>query len=209
MQTLFWLCRHGETTDSGKGIFRGQRDSALDKDGFIGAHEQRDFLVDKDWHFIFCSPMIRTVETATIISNGEVDERPIPHERLKPWDIGYLAGKDKKKFAKDMEYYVEHPDKTPEGGESLSFFQHERIFPLLTEAMEIGLKQGKPCIVCAHSSVIHALSHLLYGEHHHKDTSVEPGGIVEVYYDKGEFQARAAFKEGHDDSSLSTNKVGS
>src|SRR5258708_1713094 len=206
MQVLFWLARHGETTDSGKEIFRGQHDAKLDKNGFIEAYKQKAFFAKQDWHYLFCSPLSRAVQTGTIICE-DMDESPILHPGLKPWNIGYLTGKNRKKYAKEMDYFIDHPDKVPEDGESLNQFQEGRIYPLLAEAMEIGLEQGKPCVLIAHSSIIHVCSHLLYGEHHHKDTSVEPGEIVEVYYDKGEFFARAIIKRGKYYSDFAAGKA--
>lgn len=203
-KTLFWLARHGSTTDSGKGIFRGQRNSALDKKGFLDAHEQKEFFEKKKWHNIFCSPLTRAVQTAIIICDDRKDEEPISNTGLKPWDIGYLTGKEKKKYAKEMQHFIDNSDEVPEDGESQNQFQ-DRVHPLLADAMKIGLEEDEPCIVVAHSSVIHALSHLLYGEHH-PDTAVKPGGILEIYLEDGEFKSRPALKEGKDDSSFHPNQ---
>jgi alpha-ribazole phosphatase len=204
-KTLFWLARHGSTTDSGKGIFRGQRNSALDKEGFLDAHEQKEFFAKKKWHNIFCSTLTRALQTATIIVDDRKDEEPIPHPGLKPWDVGYLTGKDKKKYGKEMQYFIDNPYEVPEDGESEDQFQ-KRVHPLLGDAMRIGLEQDEPCIVVSHSSVIHALSHLLYGDRH-KDASVNPGGILEIYLEDGEFKSRPALKEGTDDSSFRTHQA--
>lgn len=205
IKTLFWLARHGSTTDSDKNIFRGQRNSALDKDGFIDAHKQKEFFEKRKWHHIFCSPLTRAVQTATIICD-DGNEKPMTHSGLKPWDIGYLTGKSKenKKYAKDMQFFIDHPDRVPPDGESEKQFDN-RTHPLLGEAMEIGLTQNEPCIVVGHSSIVHSLLHLLYGQKH-KEMAVKPGGIMEVYLEDGEFNARPALKAGHDDSSFSTRQ---
>lgn len=204
IKTLFWLARHGTTTDSGKGIFRGQRDSALDKAGFLDAHKQREFFDKKTWTNIFCSPMTRAIQTATIICDDQADEQPATNQGLKPWDVGYLTGKDKKKYSKEFKHYIDNPSEAPEGGESRDEFEG-RVFPLIADAMEIGIKHDIPCVVVGHSSIVHCLSHFLYGEEH-PDVSVEPGGVVEVYLEDGEFKSRAVLKKGHDDSSLAVNQ---
>src|SRR5579859_5461601 len=162
MKVLFWLARHGSTTDSGKGIFRGQRNSALDKDGFLDAHKQKEFFAKRKWHQIFCSPLTRAVQTATVICENHKGEEPRSVKGLKSWDIGYLTGKDKEKYGDEMEYFIEHPKKVPQDGESLNQFR-ERVHPLLGEAMEIGLEQNEPCIVVGHSSIVRTLCDLLYG----------------------------------------------
>lgn len=205
MQTLFWLARHGTTDDSAKNIFRGDRNSMLDRKGFNDAHELKKFFSDKDWENIFMSNMTRALQTAKIIAGDDrQDEVKEPIRSLRPWDIGYLTGKDKKKFEPDMKVFIDNPEMRPQDGESLAEFQ-SRINPLLIEAIEIGLV-GKPPIIIGHSSVIHALAHLLWGNGHPM-LAVKPGGVVEVFVtDKGEIDARPIFKPGKDDSSFAGSK---
>jgi broad specificity phosphatase PhoE len=201
VQVLFWLVRHGTTTDSGKNIFRGQRNSALDKEGFRDAHDAKMFFRKHEWKYIFCSPLTRAIQTATIISDDRKDSDPLVIQGFVPWDIGYLTGKDKKKYAKEMQFFIDHPDQVPDHGESEHQFE-SRVFPLFAEAMHVGLEVGTPSIVVAHSSLVHAVSHMLYGPKH-QELAVDPGGAVEVYIEDGEIKARAAFKKGTDDSSYS------
>lgn len=202
---LLYLVRHGSTTDSKLNIFRGNRDSALDKKGFLDAHTLREFFEHKEWDRIFCSALTRSIQTATIICDDQSDYQPETIDGLEPWHIGFLTGlpKDDKNKAK-MAFYVEHPEKTPEGGESRREFE-SRVWPLMAEATQVGWEQGIPCIMVAHSSLIHALNHLLEGESH-KDVAVKPGGVVEVYLENGEIKHRAIFKAGTDDSSFDTKQ---
>ena len=198
---LLYLVRHGTTTDSKLNIFRGQRDSALDKGGFRDAHVLREFFDTLEWHRIFCSPLTRAIQTATIICDDQEDYQPETTEGLEPWDIGYLTDLPKNKKNKDeMNYFVENPDETPRGGQSRNDFEH-RVWPLLAEAIQLGWEQGVPCIVVSHSSVIHALNHLLEGEKH-KDVAVKPGGVVMVYMENFEIKHLPLFKKGTDDSSF-------
>jgi broad specificity phosphatase PhoE len=205
MQTIFYLARHGTTTDSAKNIFRGDRDSMLDRKGFNDAHELKEFFADKDWENIFVSNMTRSLQTARIIAGDDrADEVKEPIRNLRPWDIGYLTGKDKKQFSPDMQVFIENPEMQPKDGESLREFQ-SRINPLLIEGMEIGLT-SKPPIVIGHSSVIHALAHLLWGDGH-PPLAVKPGGVIEVFVNKkGDIDARSIFKPGKDDSSFAGSK---
>lgn len=172
----------------------------LDREGFNDAHKLKEFFADKDWESIFTSDMTRSIQTAKIIADDRKDEVKAPIHNLRPWDVGYLTGKDKKKFGKDVTIFVENPTMRPQGGETRNEF-FNRLNPLLIEAVEIGATH-KPCIIVGHSSVIHALAHLLWGEGH-PPLAVKPGGVVEVFLnDKGEIDARAAFKPGKDDSSF-------
>lgn len=201
LRPLLYLARHGTTTDSGKDIFRGQRDSALDQKGFRDAHDLRDFFSDKKYHRIFTSDLTRAIQTGRVIAGDDEDQMMPPVRGLRPWDIGYLTGKPKEQYGDDMKSFMDRPDVAPQGGESRNDFERGRIFPLLIDGIRMG-EQGDPPIIVGHSSVVHALAHLLYGEDH-KDMAVKPGGVMEVYLEGGEIQARPVLKKGHDDSSYS------
>lgn len=203
MKTLLWVARHGTTTDSGKNIFRGQRNSALDQKGFTDAHELHKFFSDKDWHRVFSSDLIRAVQTAIVLVGDRTDEIMQPVIGLRPWDIGYLTGKPKQAYYEDMNWFIDHPDEVPERGESRNQFERGRVHLLLAEAIEMGEK-AKPPIIIGHSSVVHSLSHLIYGEKH-KDLAVKPGGVIEVYLKDGEIEARCVLKAGKDDSSFAAS----
>lgn len=204
MKTLFYLARHGTTTDSNKGIFRGNRDAMLDKQGFHDAHEVKDFLAKKDWDRLFSSHLTRSIQTAKVIASAKDKEPDEPIPDLRPWDIGYLTGKDKKQYAPDMKVFIDNPEMIPQDGESRNQF-FDRVQPLLINAMEIGL-HGEPCVIIAHSSIIHALAHFLWGDNH-KPLAVKPGGVIEVFVNKkGDIDARAIFKPGKDDSSFAADK---
>ena len=199
---LLYLVRHGSTTDSAKNIFRGQRDAALDKKGFSDAHSLKDFFKKKEWHRIFCSPMMRAIQTATIICDDQADYQPETVPGLEPWDIGIMTGAYKNEANKaKMKQFVDNPDTAPKDGESRHEFER-RIWPLLAAGIELGWRQGTPCILVVHSSIIHSFNHLMEGEDH-KDVSVKPGGIVEVFLSDGEIYGTPIFKEAkEDDGSL-------
>jgi broad specificity phosphatase PhoE len=199
---LLYLVRHGSTTDSNKNIFRGQRDAALDKKGFSDAHALKDFFKKKEWHRIFCSPMTRAIQTATIICDDQADYQPETTPGLEPWNIGVMTGAFKTPKNKEkMEHFITNPEDAPKNGESLREFEH-RVWPLLASGVELGWKQGKPCIAVVHSSLIHSFNHLMQGVNH-EDKAVKPGGVVEVFMEDGEIFHEPVFKAATDeDSSL-------
>ena len=200
MHVLFWLVRHGTTTDSHKNIIRGDRNSMLDREGFSDAHKLKDFFSNLDWKGIYSSDMTRSEQTAKIIAGDRYDEVSDSIHDLRPWDVGYLTGKDKKIYGKDVTVFVENPNMRPQDGETRNEF-FGRVNPLLISAMEIGM-HGKPCIVVGHSSVIHALAHLLWGEGH-PPLAVKPGGVIACFVNKkGQIDAQPALKPGKDDSSF-------
>jgi broad specificity phosphatase PhoE len=136
-----------------------------------------------------------------LIVAGDRDKDVMPPVKgLRPWNIGYLTGKDKEKYGKDMKAFIDNPDKKIMKGETRNEFEAGRMKPLLAEGIKMGFK-GAPPIIISHSSAIHALSHLVNGEDG-EHVSVKPGGIIEVYLEDGEIQLRAVLKPGKDDSSF-------
>ena len=200
MYTLFYLVRHGTTTDSDKGIIRGDRNSMLNREGFLDAHELKDFFSTKFWTNVHTSDMTRSEQTAKIIAGDRYDDVTESIHDLRPWNVGYLTGLPKKEYAPDMTVFVENPDMCPQDGESRNEL-FARVNPYLLAFAEAGIK-GKISIVVGHSSIIHALAHFLWGEGH-PPLAVKPGGVIEVFVNKkGEIDAREIFKPGKDDSSF-------
>jgi broad specificity phosphatase PhoE len=206
MRTLLWVARHGTTTDSGKHIFRGQRDSSLDKDGFLGAHEQKKFFEKHDWDKIFTSDMKRACQTAVIIAGDRDKDIMPPLKKLRPWHIGEITGKDKKAYGKVMEHFINNPDEKIPGGEARNEFETGRVKPLFAEGIKRGFEKGIPSIFVTSSSDIHALTHLIHGEAG-EHIAVKPGGIIEVYLEDGEIKIRAVLKPGKDDSSFAAGST--
>ena len=202
---LMYAVRHGSTTDSELNIFRGQRNSALDKKGFLDAHDLKEFFEGKEWDRIFCSPMMRAIQTATIICDDQSAYQPEAINGLEPWAIGTeLTGAPKTAKNKErMSYYIDNPHEVPAGGECRYDFEH-RIWPILAEGIDLGWKQSVPSIMVVHSSVLHSLNHLLEGENH-RDVSVKPGGAIEVFFEDGEINHRPIYKPTTDDSSFQGN----
>ena len=198
MRFLVYIPRHGKTTDSDKHIFRGNRDSKLNEQGFRDAFELRDFFSDKDFGTIYASDRTRGIQTGHIIGEPH-DKVPYVTHALEPWRIGELTGKDKKKFGPVMQHYIDNPEEEIPGGEARREFEEGRIWPLLVEAIEMGL-EGPPPVIVGHSSIIHAAVNLIDGESS-EVIAVKPGGIIIIYLEDGEIKIKAIFKAGKEDSS--------
>lgn len=198
MRILVYIPRHGKTTDSDKHIFRGNRESKLNEQGFREGFELQEFFKDLNFGNIYTSDRTRAIQTGHIIGEPH-DKVPYVTNALEPWRIGELTGKDKKKFGPVMQYFIDNPKEEIPGGESRYEFEQERIRPLLVEAIEMGL-EGPPPIIIGHSSIIHAAVNMIDGEGN-KIIAVKPGGIVVIYLEDGEIKIKAVFKKGKEDSS--------
>jgi len=198
MRVLVYIPRHGKTTDSDKHIFRGNRDSKLNEEGFRDAFELREFFRDLAFGDIYASDRTRSIQTGHIIGEPH-DKVPYVTKALEPWRIGELTGKDKLEYGPVMQHYIDNPEEEIPGGESRNDFEHNRIYPLIVEAIEMGL-DGPPPIIVGHSSIIHAAVNLINGDGS-KTLAVKPGGIIIIYLEDGEIKIKAVFKKGKEDSS--------
>jgi len=203
MRVLVYIARHGKTDDSDKNIFRGNRNSKLNKQGFRDAYALQQFFKNKDFGNIYSSDMTRAIQTGHVIGEPH-DKVPYVTHGLEPWRIGEITGQDKTEYAPVMKHFIDNPDEPIPGGESRNEFEQDRIRPLLVEAMLMGL-EGPPPIVIGHSSIIHAGVHMINGEGP-SDIAVKPGGVIQLYLDDdGAPAISAIYKKGKEDSSYDVN----
>jgi len=68
MTTRLFLVRHGATTLSAEDRFAGSTDVELSEEGRRQVQHLAERLADDKIVAVYCSPMIRTVQTATILA---------------------------------------------------------------------------------------------------------------------------------------------
>jgi broad specificity phosphatase PhoE len=90
-----------------------------------------------------------------------------------------------------LRQYIERPDSTIPGGESLNQFR-SRVSPVLDEAFNYALKEGVPGLVVSHSSIIHEVGNLLLGNH--EALLVHPGGVVVLGVEDGKTVGKTLLK---------------
>jgi broad specificity phosphatase PhoE len=95
MRTTIYLIRHAATEANlaQPPRLQGRKDSPLAKFGILQAQATRDFLAMRTIDKCYCSPLIRAVETASIICEPHRIE-PIPMEGLTECDVGAWEGMD-------------------------------------------------------------------------------------------------------------------
>jgi len=187
-----YLLRHGDTKLNDGNVFRGMLDPPLNEKGLAQAGKAAEFLKPKGIERVICSPLLRAVTTASIVS-GMLGGRCVQQCReLFPWQIAPLYGADRGKFQHILDHFIDNPKDVPMGGESLStfitrvgdFFEKDLLIPVTT------------LYVC-HTSNIVALNDLLNEEKVGRPESGEvvgPGGICEICeVDGGYFQLKPIF----------------
>lgn len=191
-EILVYLARHGTTDLNESNCFKGHLDPDLNGSGWRDAHALAYYLEPIDLGSIFFSPRKRARHTAMIISKAKVNTTYHGNSNLRDLDVGDLGGKKKTPENKEIvKFHAENPDEVFPGGESFNEFKG-RVRPLLVDAVRWALRNGKPTLLVAHSSVIREAGDLFNKDRH--STKVLPGGVAAVYCEDGELKATPIFK---------------
>lgn len=126
------LIRHGETEMNQEDVVRGWTESPLDEMGERHAWELGQELKDAAIDGIIASDLLRTMQTACIVS----EESRIPILALSPnlhtWNVGEYTGKPTKTADPILDKLaIEQPDKQIKGGESFNNFKYRYLLQVL------------------------------------------------------------------------------
>lgn len=192
-----YFVRHGRTGANGAGIFRGNTNYPLNDGGVKDAEQLNKVFKPLKVGAAYTSDADRSTDTAERTLEGKGISAS-PTSALESWNTGYISGTKKKDNQYQLDWFTNNPSEDLPGGESLNDFR-KRVQPALKNSITRGIKDGVPSITFTHSSVIHELSHLLYGDPAY--IKVKPGGIVGVFHDGKSLRAKALFKgAGHADT---------
>lgn len=107
--------RHGKTVWNEKGITQGRTNNRLSKNGKIKTQEVSRKYAKTHFDVIFCSPLMRTMQTANIM-NVFHNTKIVKDQRLIEIDQGIFTGRKKtsltdeekqQKFSRDKKYGME------------------------------------------------------------------------------------------------------
>jgi broad specificity phosphatase PhoE len=157
MRTTLYLIRHAATEAnlSRPALLQGRRhDPPLAKFGVRQAELTRDFLAVRAIDHIYCSPLLRAVETARIIAEPH-GLTPTPHEGLTECDVGKWEGLDWETIrCQDAERYDRFMCQPGQfgypGGESFADV-HSRTSRTIEELL--AEHQGEALLIVAHHVV--------------------------------------------------------
>jgi phosphoserine phosphatase len=188
--TVAYFVRHGSTALNNGNEFRGPMNVPLADNGIQQAKDLNGFFKDKALGSAYSSDMDRVQHTAEL-AVGDKDLPISTTPDLRSWNVGKFAGKSKSEHQFEIKYYQDNPDEKIPHGESLNQFRN-RVQPRIKTAIMAGIHTGVPSVVFTHSSVIHELSHVLYGDHQH--IKVKPGGVVAVNWDGKKLSAKGVHR---------------
>ena len=113
---MIYLLRHGEIESEGTRRFIGRTDPPLSDRGRNQARFWRDAFSETGFAGIFCSDLMRSTDTARIISENRA-EKPQPLADLREIDLGEWDGLAMAEVRK------QHPDAWRKRGEELAAFR--------------------------------------------------------------------------------------
>lgn len=152
-----YVLRHGETYGNVKGVMSGHQEVYLTENGKEEAKKARDFLQDKKIDLIIASPLIRTVQTASIAAHSLIPV--IFDDRLKSRNHGEFAGM-KRTDVNLKEYWDYNLNKKYEKAENIREL-YGRVFSLLEEVKT--KYPDKTVLLVTHSGVCRTIYYYFHG----------------------------------------------
>lgn len=155
-----YVIRHGLTDLNTKGIYNGHLDEDINDIGISQAEQAKEFMKDKDYDVIYCSPMLRAKHTCEIININNI---PIIYDnRLKERTLGNLDGKNLKKegFRKKLFFDYNYNKVKDEIFEDLPTL-FKRVHNFLDEMIKNNKNQN--ILIVAHGGILRAI-HFYFNE---------------------------------------------
>jgi broad specificity phosphatase PhoE len=164
MATRLLLVRHGATTLSAEDRFAGATDIPLSDEGRSQAAALAERLRDDPIDAIYCSPMRRTLETASIIAEPHA-LTPVSRPALREIDHGHWEGLTRhdveSRFKDEYARWEEDPfSTTPTGGEC-GVDVMARALPVIRTIVEAH--HGQQVVVVSHKATIRLVISSLLG----------------------------------------------
>jgi broad specificity phosphatase PhoE len=164
MATRLLLVRHGATTLSAEDRFAGATDIPLSDEGRAQAAALAERLRDDPISAIYCSPMRRTLETASIIAEPHT-LAPISRPALREIDHGHWEGLTRQevesRFKEEYARWEEDPfSSAPSGGEC-GVDVMARALPIIRAIVEAH--HGQLVAVVSHKATIRLIISSLLG----------------------------------------------
>jgi broad specificity phosphatase PhoE len=162
--TRLFLIRHGATQLSAEDRFAGAINPELSEEGQFQAQRLSERLSDDDIAAVYCSPLVRTIQTATILAQPH-HLTPIVKDGLREIDHGHWEGMRRKDVEKEFpeEYAAWNEDPftfAPEGGEA-GVNVIARSLPVVRSI--VLAHRGENVLVISHKATLRLLISSLLG----------------------------------------------
>ena len=193
------VSRHGKTALDPTHRSDGWLDLPLSDEGRVRLITIQQFVKDIPLTQIFAPDFLRTSESANLIASGTIS-RPkvvVSSDDSKTWNLGVFAGTEKEPNKPRVQYFMDHPTKIPEGGESYESFC-TRFFSWLEGIKNKAEKGAGPFLLVLSGSSIRAISTRMTGDR--KMLDLEEGGLMLLMPEDGEWKAEVLFGQKDENS---------
>lgn len=186
---MLYLIRHGQTAfNKEPSRIRGWLDVPLSQAGEKEAQAvaMKMSKADPAPTAVFSSSLQRAVSTADAISN----RLGIPHhidDRLRPWNLGALAGNSVKASEHIIRHWVTNPDAEVPNGESYRTFAM-RWMDALDHHFGSSTADSIPALVTSHSNLMTARDLLDGRIPHYREHAGPETGQYSIVHDDGEIE---------------------
>ena len=174
MKTIYFV-RHGESESNANNIISGSgNDIHLTVTGHEQAKRAGQDLKDKEIELIVCSPLIRTVETATIIANeiGYDPQKIVKNSLFIERSYGIYEGRPNEELQKDFAKGKLHHSAETE----------KQMYNRLKKALAwLGSLPEDRIAVIAHGGVRRAIYVINKNLHHSHMYKIDSFGNGEIY----------------------------
>ncbi len=164
MTTRLLLVRHGATTLSAEDRFAGSTDIPLSDEGRAQVAALAERLRDDPVTAIYCSPMQRTLETASIIARPHA-LTPIARPGLREIDHGHWEGLTRQdvesRFKDEYARWEEDPFSVAPSGGECGVDVMARALPVVRAILESH--PGEQIVVASHKATIRLIISSLLG----------------------------------------------
>jgi broad specificity phosphatase PhoE len=164
MTTRLYLVRHGATALSTEDRFAGSENVPISEEGRAQAAHLAQRLKDDEINAIYCSPLDRTMETASIIAKPH-QLTPVPKDGFREISHGHWEGLSRKEVEQQFseEYSAWESDPftfAPEGGES-GISVLARALPIIHEV--VVKHKDRNVMVVSHKATLRIIISSLLG----------------------------------------------
>lgn len=103
--SIIYYVRHGQTEHNKNNILTGRTDVSINEVGIEQAKQTAEALKDVQFDVLFCSPLLRAKQTASIV-NAYHNLQVIEDKRLIERDYGNFTGKTTAEIDRDRKSVV-------------------------------------------------------------------------------------------------------
>jgi broad specificity phosphatase PhoE len=172
-----YLMRHGRTALDLEKRSDGWLDMPLSDEGQRQLIDSQQLLKYVNIATIYTPDLKRTCETAELIQSGTPGAKIVVDDTLKTWNLGILAGTQKKYSRPEVKQLMDNPKTPAPGGESYGAFM-ARFLPAFQDIASKAMRKGNAILIICSGSNLRLLGRQFLGSEDAVD--LDEGGLARM-----------------------------